>query len=50
MNKMIALVDVLGPRSIIVVFNELECSLVVTKENGGYFKGREKFEKKLSKP
>ena len=49
-NKMIALVDVLGPHSIIVVFNEPEHGLVVTKENGGCFKGREKFEKKSSKP
>jgi len=47
---MIVFVDVLGPRSIIVVFNELERGLVVTKENGGCFKGREKFEKKSLKP
>ncbi len=50
MNKMIALVNVLGLRLIIVVFNEPEHGLVVTKENGGCFKGREKFKKKSSKP
>ena len=49
-NKMISLVDVFGPRSVVVVFNESERGLIVTKEGNRSFKGREKFEKKSTKP
>jgi hypothetical protein len=48
-NKMISLVDVFGPRSVVVVFNESERGLIVAKEGNRSFKGREKFEKKSTK-
>jgi hypothetical protein len=49
-NKMISLVDMFGLRSVVVVFNESDCSLIVAKEGNRCFKGREEFEKKSTKP
>ena len=48
-NKIILFVNVLGLCSVIVIFNKLECGLVVAKEGGRCFKGGEELKEKSLK-